>query len=117
LLSEQCSTCVGRPDNLMHLREGRLKLLIEDNTGPYALGLVCHQTLSYGDHPDFGPALCRWFYDHYGHQANGIRMFSRLLGFAEVPPPGEENDGDPAARTNAGSAGPDPQGSRPAPSG
>jgi hypothetical protein len=90
LLTEQCRTCVGRPGNLMHLREGRLKLLIEDNTGPDALGLICHKTLPYGDHPDFGPAYCRWFYDRYGHLANGIRMFRRLLGFTEIPPPEED---------------------------
>jgi hypothetical protein len=92
LLSEQCSTCVGRPGNLMHLREGKLKELIAGNSGPHALGLICHQTLPYGDHPDFGPALCRWFYDTYGHQANGIRVFSRLLGFTEVDPPEEDDD-------------------------
>ena len=73
LLSEQCSTCVGRPGNLMHLNPGRLKQLIEDNTGDGRLGLICHQTLPYGDHPEAGPAFCRWFYDHYGHLANGIR--------------------------------------------
>lgn len=90
VLSEQCSTCVGRPGNLMHLREGRLKLLIEDNTGPNALGLICHQTLRYGDHPDFGGAICRWFYDHYGDLANGIRVLQRLIGIIEVDPPEED---------------------------
>lgn len=90
LLSEQCSTCVGRPGNLMYLRKGVLKDLIEKNTGPQALGLICHQTLEYGHHPDFGRALCRWFYDHYGHLANGIRLFERIGGFAEVDLPEED---------------------------
>jgi hypothetical protein len=90
LLSRQCSTCVGRPGNPMYLGPGRLKLLIEQNTGPHHLGLVCHQTLPYGDHPEFGAALCRWFYDTYGHMANGIRVFERLCGFTEVDPPEED---------------------------
>ena len=92
LMSEQCSTCVGRPGNLMHLREGALKDLIRANTGPDALGLVCHQTLPYGDYPEFGAALCRWFFDAYGPLANGIRVFSRLGGFTEVDPPEEDGD-------------------------
>jgi hypothetical protein len=114
LLSRQCSTCVGRPGNLMHLRPGRLKDLIAENTGPEALGLVCHETLPYGDYPDFGPALCRWFYDNYGHLANGTRIFGRLCGFTEVDPPGEEDDGDAGTSADAGPAGADPQGDRPA---
>lgn len=90
LLSEQCSTCVGRPGNLMHLREGRLKDLIAQNTGPHCIGLVCHQTLSYGDHPEHGNALCRWFHDIYGPLAGGARVLGRLTGFMEVPPPQED---------------------------
>jgi hypothetical protein len=98
LLSEQCSTCVGRPGNLMHLRPGKLKELIEANIGP-SMGLICHQTLSYGDHPEYGDALCRWFYDTYGPQCNGVRVMLRLCGeFTEVPPPPPEEDGHgPAA--------------------
>jgi hypothetical protein len=87
LLSEQCSTCIGRPGDLMHLRPGRLKTLIAQNTGDGTMGLVCHQTLEYGDHPDFGNALCRWFYDTYGHLTNGIRVMERIGGFTEVDPP------------------------------
>jgi hypothetical protein len=94
LLTRQCSTCVGRPGNLMHLREGKLKELVAGNTGDHHLGLICHQTLPYGDHPDFGPAYCRWFYDHYGDLANGIRVFRRLLGFTEIDPPEEDHAPD-----------------------
>jgi len=75
LCAWKCSTCVFRPGNLMYLRPGRLADLIEQNTGGDALGLICHKTLSYGDNPDPGGALCRGFYDGYGPLANGIRMF------------------------------------------
>ena len=27
--------------------------------------VVCHDTLTYGDFPDYGPAICRGFYDAY----------------------------------------------------
>lgn len=94
LMSEMCTTCVFRPDNPMHLRPGRLKLLIQQNTGSDAQGLHCHETLSYGAHPGFGLALCRGFYDGFGHLANLIRIFERLGGFTEVDPPGEEHDHD-----------------------
>lgn len=91
LLSEQCSTCVGRPGNLMHLKPGRLKELVRQNTGQDTMGLVCHQTLDYGGNPDYGRALCRWFYDTYGSQCNGVRVMERLGGFTEVPPPPKES--------------------------
>jgi hypothetical protein len=116
LMSEQCSTCVGRPGNLMHLSPGRLKTLIASNCGDARMGLICHQTLPYGDHPGFGAALCRWFYDNYGHLANGIRVLGRLGGFTEVDPP-EESDGDPGPAADGRPAGPDPQGRRPAAAG
>lgn len=92
LMSEQCTTCVFRPGNLMHLSPGRLKELIGSNTGPEALGLVCHQTLSYGAHPETGAAFCRGFYDSYGHLANYIRIMERLGGFTEVDPPAPEGE-------------------------
>lgn len=87
LLNDQCASCVFRPGNLMHLRPGRLKLLIAENTGPTAHGLVCHETLSYGGHPGFTPAFCRGFYTKYGHLANYIRICERLGGFTEIDPP------------------------------
>lgn len=61
LLAEKCSTCVFRPGNLMHLRPGRLKALIETNLAADA-ALICHMTLRYGAHPDRGsgvPGLLR----------------------------------------------------------
>lgn len=94
MLREQCATCVGRPGNLMRLKEGRLKELVRRNSGPHSLGLVCHETIDYeqGEAPDYGgdQAFCRWFYETYG--SNFQRVSERLGGFAEVPPPrqGEE---------------------------
>jgi hypothetical protein len=94
LCARQCATCVGRPGNLMGLRPGRLQALIRDNTGQGTMGLICHETLRYGQHPEQGEALCRWFYERFGHLVNGIRVMERLGGFDEIELPGmEDSDG------------------------
>ncbi len=90
VLSEQCSTCIGRPGNPMHLSAGRVKSMVKGAVQDGSQGIICHQTLSYGEHPEFGGALCRWFYDTYGAQNNFIRIMDRLGGFDEVEPPSEE---------------------------
>lgn len=91
LLSAQCTTCIGRPGNLMRLRAGRLKSMVTEALRQGSQGIICHQTLSYGAYPGFGGALCRWFYDAYGPQSNFIRGIERIGGFTEVAPPeGEE---------------------------
>lgn len=59
ILAEQCSTCVFRPGNLMHLSKERMRELIEDNQES---ALTCHATL-YRD--DVAPAVCRGFADRY----------------------------------------------------
>lgn len=77
VMSEQCSTCVFRPGNLMHLSPGRLKGMAEhvQETGvPFA----CHQTLSYASaeyqaHYD-GEALCAGAVENYGDQSVVMRM-------------------------------------------
>ena len=33
--------------------------------------VVCHDTLTYGDFPDYGPAICRGFFDAYRINAPG----------------------------------------------
>lgn len=86
VLSEMCSDCVFRPGNLMNLKPGRLKDLIESNCGPDAQGLHCHQT-TYGQNPETGLSLCRGFFDRFGHLANFIRVCHRIGGFTEVAPP------------------------------
>jgi len=92
VLSEQCSNCIGRPGNPMDLRPGRVRNMV--NAGMQGQGIICHQTLSYGDHPDFGGAMCRWFYDHFGPRTNFVRIMERLGGFDEVDPPADEEEED-----------------------
>lgn len=87
LLTDKCSTCIFRPGNPMHLSPGRVKSMVREAIQNGSQGIICHQTLSYGDNPDFGGALCRGFYDSYGPQNNFIRIMERLGGFTEVTPP------------------------------
>jgi hypothetical protein len=73
----------------MHLRPGRLAHLIQQNLNAGA-ALICHQTLSYGAHPEVGEAVCRGFYDAYGDDVNAIRVMHRLGGFHVIPAPMKE---------------------------
>ena len=88
MLSRQCSTCIGRPGNKMHLSPGRVKGMVQAAGREGSQGIICHQTLSYSS--DMGGALCRWYYDTYGHLNGFIRIIGRIGGFTEVDPPKEE---------------------------
>lgn len=88
LLSEQCATCIYRPGNPMRLNPGRLAEMTRLALQQGSQGVICHDTLPYGGHPAFGPALCRGFYDGYAARSNFIRVINRIGGFAAVDPPG-----------------------------
>jgi len=64
LLSERCPTCILRAGDPMHLGPERTAAFIRQvlDAGSY---VVCHDTLTYGDFPDCGPAICRGFFDAY----------------------------------------------------
>lgn len=90
--SGQCSTCIGRPGNLMDLKPGRVRRMVRDAVQSGG-AIICHQTLSFGDHPEQGGAVCRWFYDAFGHQSNVIRIMSRIgEGFKEIELPAEDEE-------------------------
>lgn len=92
--SGQCPTCIGRPGNPMHLKPGRVKQMVRDAVSNGGV-IICHQTLSYGDHPEQGGAVCRWFYDTYGHLTNSIRVMSRIGdGFREIDLPDDDEDAE-----------------------
>ena len=88
-MAEMCSSCVFRPGNLMKLEPGRLQELAKKNLDA-GCALICHKTLSYGEHPEIGEAVCRGFYDAYGEECDVIRVINRIGGFQEVelPPDG-----------------------------
>lgn len=88
LLSEKCGTCIFRPGNLMQLNSGVVKGMVDDCNDPFKPGTItCHDTLSYGEHPEFGPAVCRGFYDAYRDINAILQIGDRLQVWEEVDPP------------------------------
>lgn len=87
LLSERCETCIFHGGNRMKLNEGRVKSMVKDalNGGGF---IVCHATLPGPMNPErVQAAVCRGFYDGFGHRSNVLRIYERLGGFVEVDPP------------------------------
>ena len=84
VLSRQCDTCIFKPGNPMLLEPGRLRDMVNEALSTQKF-IVCHDTLPYGPHPRYGPAVCRGFYDRYDTQA--LQLARRLWGIVEVPPP------------------------------
>ncbi len=87
ILSRPCDTCVLRAGNLMHLDPGRLAALLADALPDSYV--VCHETLTYGDFPDYGPAICRGFADRFGDKSWAITLLRRCGRLVEVPPPND----------------------------
>lgn len=93
VLSEKCSTCIFWPGNRMHLSEGYLQDIIRGNVEVGSL-LTCHQTLPYGDFPDFGSAACRGFWESHGQNTVAGIMAKYIIGITEVDPPRKGNNGE-----------------------
>ena len=86
LLSERCGTCILRPGDPMYLGPERTAAFIRQvlAAGSY---VVCHQTLTYGDFPDYGPAICRGFFDSYRDRSRNLLILQAGRRLTEVPPP------------------------------
>ena len=86
LLSERCATCILRPGDPMHLGPERTAAFIRQvlDAGSY---VVCHDTLIYGDFPDYGPAICRGFFDSYRNRSRDLLILQAGRRLTEVPPP------------------------------
>ena len=86
LLSERCGTCILRPGDPMYLGPERTAAFIRHAlaAGSY---VVCHQTLTYGDFPDCGPAICRGFFDSYRDRSPVLLILQAGRRLTEVPPP------------------------------
>lgn len=80
VLKERCSTCVFRPGNLMNLKEGRFKDLVETNRR-LDTAFSCHQTL-YGQTE--AEAICRGYFDAYKEEVTPLRMAVALDVIEEV---------------------------------
>jgi hypothetical protein len=58
LLSRQCATCILRHGDPMHLGPERLREIIGQTLAAGSF-VVCHDTLTYGDFPGYGPAAVK----------------------------------------------------------
>ncbi len=86
VFEDKCPTCIFRPGNPMHLRDGALKNVVDGNIQLGTL-LVCHETT-------FGQAdrevMCRGFFDAYGPQTSVYQIMERFNVEFEVVPNGPE---------------------------
>lgn len=91
LLSQRCSTCILRPGDKMHLGPQRTAAFVRHALaqGTY---VICHQTLTYGDNPRFGPAICRGFYDAYADQSPALSLLRAFQRLTEIEPPPPQPD-------------------------
>ena len=70
----------------MHLGPERTAAFIRQalDAGSY---VVCHDTLTYGDFPGYGPAICRGFFDRYRDRTPVLLILHAGRRLTEVPPP------------------------------
>jgi hypothetical protein len=104
LLSERCATCILRPGDPMHLGPERTAAFIRQVFAERSY-VVCHDTLTYGDFPDYGPAICRGFFDAYRTRSAALLILQAGRRLTEVPPPlvaKAEELGRAAGKTAAG---------------
>jgi hypothetical protein len=71
----------------MHFGHERLRAIITETLAA-ATFVVCHDTLTYGDFPDYGSAICRGFFDAYAGQSPALIFLRAWQRLTEVPPPG-----------------------------
>lgn len=81
VFKEMCGTCVFRPGNLMQLRPGALKRVVDANLATGTL-LMCHTT-THGQAPE--EIACKGFFDRYGERQMVVQVINRIGSFQEVP--------------------------------
>jgi hypothetical protein len=65
--AEMCDTCVFRPGNVMYLRSGRLRDMVNGSLRDDS-AIACHKTL------DGARAVCRGFWDRHKHDTLMCRL-------------------------------------------
>lgn len=86
LLSERCGTCILSPGDPMYLGPERTAAFIRQVLAERSY-VVCHDTLTYGDYPDYGPAICRGFFDSYRDRSRDLLILQAGRRLTEVAPP------------------------------
>jgi len=86
LLTERCGTCILSPGDPMHLGPERTAAFIRQVLAERSY-VPCHDTLTYGDFPGYGPAICRGFFDGYRTRSAALLILQAGRRLTEVPPP------------------------------
>ena len=76
--ADLCSTCIFRPGNLMDLRAGRVRAMV-DGAKADDSAIVCHATL------DGARAVCRGYWDRHQRDTLLCRL-GAVKGVLEVNP-------------------------------
>lgn len=85
VLSEMCETCIFRPGNLMGLKAGRVRGMVDDAKRDES-AIICHSTLR----DRRLHAVCRGYYDRHAFDVFPLRLaiaFDRVI--FDPPPPKE----------------------------
>ena len=86
VLSRRCGTCIFRQGAQMGLPPARFEEVVRANVDAGAL-LTCHATLPYGEHPEFGPAVCAGFWVKHAMATAAGRLARFMLGVTRIAPP------------------------------
>lgn len=76
VMKEKCATCIFHPGNLMSLRPGRVKDMVDSATKADS-AIICHSTLNKEEQ-----AVCRGFFDN--HKTQPLQIAERLNRIEEV---------------------------------
>jgi hypothetical protein len=68
----------------MHLGPEGLRAIIGQALAAGSF-VVCHDTLTYGDYPDYGPAICRGFFEAYSSRSPALILLRAYRRLVEVP--------------------------------
>jgi len=85
LCADLCSTCVFRPGNLMDLKPGRLRGMV-DSAIEDGSAIVCHRTLETYAGRQTGNAVCRGFWDRHQSTVDLLVLAERIGVVTEVDP-------------------------------
>ena len=84
--SRRCSTCLFWMDCRSPVSPEKAQEVIDANVANDAV-LTCHQTLSYGDYPEFHPAVCGGYWVKYKDKVLAAHIAERFVGILLVDPP------------------------------
>lgn len=74
----ECSTCIFRPGNVMQLRAGRVRSMVDESLAADT-AIVCHKTL------DGERAVCRGFWERHRRETLLCRL-GAVVGLVEIEP-------------------------------